>query len=197
MIACVSERESGREERVVLVDEQDVELGSEEKLAAHRRGLLHRALSVFVFDVAGRLLLQQRAVAKYHSGGLWTNTCCSHPRPGESVTDAAHRRLREEMGFDCELQPAFTFLYRAPFADGLAEHELDHVLLGRFDGEPAANPDEVADWAWVEPRRLEQALAQDPARYTVWLPLALAELRRRGLLGPPPAAVSQGRNKRP
>lgn len=170
-------------ERVVLVDENDVAVGTEEKLAAHERALLHRALSVFVFDPAGRLLMQRRALSKYHSGGLWTNTCCSHPRPGEDVIDAAHRRLVEEMGFDCALETAFTFLYHAPFADGLTEHELDHVLIGRFDGAPVANPDEVAEWAWVPPAELEADLARAPGRYTAWFPLALAELRRRGLLG--------------
>lgn len=173
---------SGGEERVVLVDEDDRALGTEEKLAAHEKALLHRALSVFVFDSSGRLLLQRRALSKYHSGGLWTNTCCSHPRPGEAVPDAAHRRLREEMGFDCALEPAFTFVYHAPFSHGLTEHELDHVLLGRFDGTPAADPAEVAEWAWIAPAELAADLALRPERYTVWFPLAMAELKRRGLL---------------
>jgi isopentenyl-diphosphate delta-isomerase len=167
---------------VVLVDEDDRAVGTEEKLAAHEKALLHRALSVFVFDSSGRLLLQRRALSKYHSGGLWTNTCCSHPRPGEAVLDAAHRRLREEMGFDCSLEPAFTFVYHAPFAHGLTEHELDHVLIGSFDGTPQADPAEVAEWAWIAPGELGADLARRPERYTAWFPLAMAELRRRGLL---------------
>jgi isopentenyl-diphosphate Delta-isomerase len=170
-------------ERVVLVDADDRELGTEEKLAAHRSGSLHRALSIFLFDRRGRVLLQQRALSKYHSGGLWANACCSHPRPGESVLAAASRRLREELGIACPLEPAFGFVYRAALGNGLIEHEYDHVLLGRFDGEPEPNPDEVAAWRWVEPALLAAELRDDPSRYCAWLPLAFAELERRGLAG--------------
>jgi len=123
-------------ELVVLVDENDNEIGVEEKINAHRKGLLHRAFSIFVFNSKNELLLQKRAADKYHSGGLWSNTCCSHPRPGENLKDAAHRRLQEEMGFDCSLREVFSFLYKKSFDNGLTEHELDHVFFGKFDGIP-------------------------------------------------------------
>lgn len=173
-----------REERVVLVDASDTVVGSHGKLGAHEEGLLHRALSVFVFDGRGRLLLQRRATGKYHSGGLWTNTCCSHPRPGEGVVEAAHRRLREEMGFDCPLAPACSFVYRAELDNGLIEHELDHVLVGRFDGEPRPDPLEADGWRWAALAEVEADLASSPGRYSAWLPAALAELRARHLLPP-------------
>src|SRR5918997_6672888 len=121
-------------EQVILVDEADREVGTGSKLEAHREGALHRAFSVFVFDRRGRLLLQKRAAGKYHSGGLWSNTCCGHPRPGEATAEAARRRLREEMNFDCELRAAFEFLYRAQFTNKLIEHEYDHVFVGEFGG---------------------------------------------------------------
>ena len=121
---------------LVAVDAHDRPTGTVHKIRAHREGILHRAFSIFVFDDADRLLLQRRALRKYHSGGLWSNTCCSHPRPGEQVLDAAHRRLREEMGFDCALDTAFSFVYRAELEGGLVEHEYDHVLLGRLAGDP-------------------------------------------------------------
>jgi isopentenyl-diphosphate Delta-isomerase len=161
------------EDLVVLVDEQDHAVGTASKLAAHRTGALHRAFSVFLFDGRGRLLLQRRALAKYHSGGLWTNTCCGHPRPGESVTDAAGRRLREEMGIACALRPAGAFRYRARLGE-LEEHEFDHVLVGRFDGDPRPAPDEVADWRWVEPDAAARELAEAPDRFTAWFDRALA-----------------------
>src|SRR6185503_9661232 len=124
------------DEMVVLVDEDDREAGTGEKMAVHRSGRLHRAFSVFVVDGEGRLLLQRRAAVKYHSAGLWSNTCCGHPRPGETILAAATRRLKEEMGFECRLRPAFSFIYRAALDHGLTEHELDHVLLGSHDGAP-------------------------------------------------------------
>jgi len=171
-----------RREEVILVDADDREVGTAEKLDAHARGLLHRALSVFLFDADGRVLLQRRAADKYHSSGLWSNTCCSHPRPGEDVGAAAARRLGEEMGIDVPLARAFAFLYRAEVAAGLVEHELDHVFTGRFDGEPSPNPDEASDWAWRDPAELEREIAAEPARFAAWLPLALAGLRERGLV---------------
>ena len=140
---------SAVEERVVLVDESDAEVGTLEKQRAHAEGRLHRALSVFVLNARGEMLLQRRASAKYHSGGLWTNACCSHPRPGEPVDAAARRRLREEMGIDCALEPAFAFTYRAEVGGGLVEHEYDHVFLARYDGDPAPSADEVDGWRWV------------------------------------------------
>jgi isopentenyl-diphosphate delta-isomerase len=160
-------------ERVILVDERDCELGVAEKMRAHAEGLLHRAFSVFVFDRAGRLLLQRRALSKYHSGGLWSNTCCGHPRPGETVAGAARRRLAEEMSFVCELRPGFEFLYRAELGNGLTEYEYDHVLVGSFDGEPRPDPSEVGDWRWVGLKALRDDLDARPESYSYWLRVAL------------------------
>ena len=167
------------EEQVILVDEHDRALGSGEKLSVHRDGRLHRAVSVFVFDRGGRMLLQRRAAAKYHSPGLWSNTCCGHPRPGEHVEDAAHRRLREEMGFDCRLAPAFDFAYRTALANGLFEHEYDHVFVGQFGGTPTPNPDEVCAWHWV---RVDDVVADQqahPNTYTEWFKIVLRQYRSR------------------
>lgn len=168
-------------EEVVTVDTEDRETGVAEKMAAHRKGLLHRAFSVFVFDDAGRMLLQQRAPGKYHSGGLWSNTCCSHPRPGESVLDAARRRLREEMGFDCPLEAAFGFIYRTDLDHGLTEHEYDHVVIGRYNGEPVPNPDEVGGWQWMSLEDVRGAVADRPETFTVWFRIALDALVERGI----------------
>jgi isopentenyl-diphosphate delta-isomerase len=154
---------------VVLVNEDDEVQGTAEKLRAHAEGWLHRALSVFVFDEQGRLLLQQRTPDKYHSGGLWSNTCCSHPHPDESPMAAARRRLHEEMGFSCALMPAFHFTYRAPVGPGLTEHEYDHVFVGTVDEVSVhPNPDEVTDWTWIAPSALRADVAAHPDRYTVW-----------------------------
>jgi isopentenyl-diphosphate delta-isomerase len=166
-------------ERVVLVDADDREIGTEAKLPAHRAGVLHRAFSILVFNARGETMLQQRAPGKYHSGGLWTNVCCGHPRPGEAVESAAHRRLREEMGFDCPLSHAFSFTYRVDLDRGLTEHEYDHVFVGRFDGEPVANPAEASGWRWAAPEALDREIAAAPERFTEWFKIAWAELRRR------------------
>ncbi len=169
-------------EQLILVDADNREIGVGEKLRAHREGALHRAFSVFVFDRRGRLLLQKRAATKYHSAGLWSNTACGHPRPGEATATAARRRLREEMGFDCELREAFVFLYRAEVDDALVEHEYDHVFIGVYaGGEPAPDPAEVADWRWVSAGELRRALRQEPWRYTRWLKLAVEGEHRRAL----------------
>ncbi len=157
------------QERVVLVNEQDDVLGTMEKLEAHRKGLLHRAFSVFLFDDEGRLLLQQRAATKYHSALLWTNTCCSHPRPGESLETAAKRRLKEEMGIDAEIRHRFSFIYNATFDNGLQEHELDHVFFGRVNGPPSPDPDEVNAWRFVEMGELQKDMERTPEEYTAWL----------------------------
>ena len=162
-------------EQVILVDECDRELGVSEKLQAHRAGALHRAFSIFIFDADKRLLLQKRAQTKYHSAGLWSNTACGHPRPGERTEAAAHRRLREEMRFDCALHPAFQFLYRAELTGGLVEHEYDHVFVGEFNGEPVPDRAEVEDWRWVRMDELKRDLQQRPKAYSYWLRIALAQ----------------------
>lgn len=158
---------------VVLVDEDDRELGTAEKLAVHRDGRLHRAVSVFLFDDGGRWLLQRRAGGKYHTPGLWSNAACTHPRPGEAPVQAARRRLEEEMGVRCRLQPAFARIYRAELdgTEPLVEHEYDHVFIGRFDGEPAPAPSEVSGWRWVDSTILRDDLDARPERYTPWFRL--------------------------
>lgn len=156
-------------EQLILVDAQDRELGVKEKMEAHVEGALHRAFSVFIFDSEKRLLLQKRARTKYHSGGLWSNTACGHPRPGETTLAAARRRLREEMGFDCELREAFEFLYRAELDGALIEHEYDHVLVGTYEGDPAPDPSEVEGWRWVTMDELRRRLSDEPQSYSYWL----------------------------
>jgi isopentenyl-diphosphate delta-isomerase len=155
-------------ERVILVDEGDAELGTAPKLAAHHRGQLHRALSVIVCDLKGRILLQKRHIGKYHSGGLWTNTCCSHPRPGEAVNAAASRRLLEEMGFSCLLLPLFSTIYRAELGSSITEHELVHIFGGVYAGPVRPDPAEVDGYAWTEPDWLRRDLSGNPAAYSVW-----------------------------
>ena len=171
---------------MILVDASDREQGSAEKLDAHMRGLLHRAVSVLLFDSRGRTLLQKRAAGKYHSAGLWSNACCSHPRPGEETLAAARRRLREEMGVDAPLAHALSFVYRAEVGGGLVEHELDHVFVGRFEGEPRPDPAEVEAWEWRDAARLLSEVYAEPERYAPWLPLALERLAQAGLLGEDP-----------
>ena len=156
-------------ERVILVDKDDVECGDMEKMQAHERGVLHRAFSLFVFNHQGALLLQRRAHGKYHSGGLWTNTCCSHPRPGESILGAAQRRLVEEMGFVCDLTHRFTFEYRAELGNGLIEHEVDHVFSGHYEGSVSPDPVEVAEYQYVEADELARQIQAQPERFTPWL----------------------------
>jgi isopentenyl-diphosphate Delta-isomerase len=164
------------QEWVILVDLNDQETGRMEKLEAHRKGELHRAFSVFLFNDLDEMLLQQRALTKYHSPGLWTNACCSHPRPGESISQAAQRRLMEEMGIDTKFESAFSFTYRAEFENGLIEHELDHVLIGRFSGIPAPHPEEVLDWKFLSVDCIIDDVANRPELYTAWFKLALPKL---------------------
>lgn len=168
-------------EEVILVDASDRPIGREEKLAAHRDGgKLHRAFSVFIFDAAGRLLLQRRAAGKYHFGGLWTNTCCGHPRWGEEVSAAARRRLREELDIDCAVNEVGTFIYTATDPhSGLTENELDHVFTGTFAGEPVPNPQEIDTVRWADPEDVQRELATHPDRFTPWLPAALAEVMKQ------------------
>jgi isopentenyl-diphosphate delta-isomerase len=172
---------TARNERVVLVDREDRVLGTAPKQAVHVDGRLHRAFSVFVFDGAGNTLLQRRAGAKYHSGGLWSNTCCGHPRPGETTRGAARRRLREEMGFDCALHPALSFVYKRDLENGLIEHELDHVFVGQFDGIPVPNPEEVDDWRWAALSVVATDTIANPQLYSAWFPIALAKLYATGM----------------
>lgn len=164
------------EEQVILVDPDDVPKGQMDKMEAHEKGLLHRAFSVFIFNSKRELLLQQRALSKYHSRGLWTNTCCSHPRIGESNIHAAKRRLMEEMGMECELNYLFKFTYKAVFENGLIEHEVDHVFFGMSDQLPIINIEEVEAFKYVDLDTLAQDIALDPAAYTPWLRICLNEV---------------------
>lgn len=170
-------------EEVIVVDASDRVVGAAPKLEAHVAGLLHRAVSVFVTDGRGNLLLQRRADGKYHSPGLWTNSCCGHPRPGESPAQGARRRLEEEMGITCPLEYAGSFHYRAEFPNGLIEHEIDHVFVGRWSGQPSPDASEVASWRWVPVSELQHDMQLWPRRYTAWLAPALATARRHALLG--------------
>ncbi len=169
-----------REERVILVDAEDEVIGTAGKLEAHERGVLHRAFSVFVVNEAGEVLLQRRAAIKYHGGGLWSNSCCGHPRPGEATGVAARRRLREEMSIDCPLEPVFSFTYRADMASGLIEHEIDHVFVGRSSRDPLPDPAEVEAWRWASPDRILNELAEEPSRFTPWFGRALQGLLANG-----------------
>jgi len=166
---------------VIVVDREDNPLGHMEKMEAHETGTLHRAFSVFVFNSKYQMLIHRRAFSKYHSAGLWTNTCCSHQRPGEETLDAAHRRLKEEMGFNCELEKEFTFIYKANFDNHLTEHELDHVLTGTFDGMPTPNPKEVCEWRYVDVDFLVNDIANFPEKYTVWFKIAFNQLMKNKL----------------
>jgi len=157
-----------KEEEVILVNEQNEQIGTMPKMEAHEKAVLHRAFSVFIMNDAGETMLQQRAADKYHSPLLWTNTCCSHQRVGESNIKAGQRRLQEEMGFSVGLKELFSFVYKAPFDNGLTEHELDHVMIGKFNGSPKINPDEVADWKWMKPSDIQNDIAKHPETYTAW-----------------------------
>ncbi|HEY4658513.1 MAG TPA: isopentenyl-diphosphate Delta-isomerase [Gemmatimonadaceae bacterium] len=164
-------------DEVVLVDEHDREVGLAGKLDAHRAGQRHRAVSVFVFDDAGRLLLQRRSARKYHSAGRWANTCCSHPRPGETTEAAAQRRLREEMGIQCTLERAGRFTYRADVGGGLIEHEVDHLFVGRSGSDPSPDAGEVGAWRWARPDEIDRDLAERPEQYAAWFGGVLGAVR--------------------
>lgn len=156
------------EEQVILVDENDNQIGLMPKMEAHEKALLHRAFSVFVFNDKNELMLQQRAMHKYHSPGLWTNTCCSHQRDGESNLEAGKRRLQEEMGFVTDLEETTSFVYKAPFDNGLTEHEYDHIMIGYYNDAPNINADEVADWKWMALEEVKVDMALNPDNYTAW-----------------------------
>ncbi|MBX2966013.1 MAG: isopentenyl-diphosphate Delta-isomerase [Cyclobacteriaceae bacterium] len=160
-------------EKVILVDEHDNELGTLEKMEAHRKGVLHRAFSVMLFNSKGELLIQKRSGNKYHSAGLWTNTCCSHPRPGEQMEKAAQRRLKEEMGIDAQPGFAYSFIYKATLDNGLIEHELDHVLIGQYDDEPQINRQEVSDWRYVPIVQVKREVQENPGKFTHWFKLII------------------------
>jgi len=168
-------RDTPSADHVILVDESDRPTGSAPKLDAHLNGgALHRAFSIFIFNSGGRMLLQRRARGKYHFGGLWTNACCSHPRLGQTLADSAHARLRHEFGFDAPLEELFSFIYRAEDpVSGLTEHEFDHVFVGRFDGRPAPNPEEIEQWEWVDRSRLLDDISTHPERFTPWFRIVL------------------------
>ena len=157
-----------KEEQVILVNQDNEQIGTMPKMEAHEKAVLHRAFSVFIVNDNGDIMLQQRAASKYHSPLLWTNTCCSHQRVGESNIEAGKRRLQEEMGFQAELKELFSFIYKAPFDNGLTEHEYDHVMLGSFNSEPNINPDEVKAWKWMSPEAVKEDISKNPNDYTAW-----------------------------
>lgn len=163
-------------EQVVLVNELDQEIGLMEKMEAHEKALLHRAFSVFVFNDQGALLLQQRAFSKYHSGGLWTNTCCSHPRPNETVLDAANRRLVEEMGFNTKLDKIFDFVYQASFSNGLTEHEFDHVFIGHYNGAITPDPNEVHAYEYRTMESIQASLDAKEGLFTAWFEIIFPKM---------------------
>ena len=163
------------EENVILVDVLDNQLGLMPKMQAHEKAVLHRAFSVFIFNDKGELMLQQRAAHKYHSPLLWTNTCCSHQRDGESNIEAGKRRLIEEMGFKTNLKEIFSFVYKAQFDNGLTEHELDHVMIGNFNGPPTINPDEVASYKWMTLEAVKKDIELQPNIYTAWFKIIFKE----------------------
>ncbi|HDZ03664.1 hypothetical protein LCGC14_0128490 [marine sediment metagenome] len=157
-----------KEEQVILVNQNNEQIGTMPKMEAHEKAVLHRAFSVFIINDKGEIMLQQRAASKYHSPLLWTNTCCSHQRVGESNIEAGKRRLQEEMGFQAELKELFSFIYKAPFDNGLTEHEYDHVMLGSFNSEPNINLEEVEAWKWMSPELVKEDISNNPDEYTAW-----------------------------
>ena len=163
-------------EQVILVDVDDCEIGVMEKMEAHKQAVLHRAFSVFLFNPQGKMLLQQRALTKYHSAGLWTNTCCSHPRPGEILENAAARRLMEEMGITTKVSKAFDFIYQAELPDNLNEYEFDHVFIGNYDDEVRPNHLEVANFVYQSIEEVEVNLQSYPEKYTVWFKIAFPKV---------------------
>ena len=162
-------------EKVILVNKKDEEVGVEEKIKVHKEGKLHRCFSIFIFNSKGELLIQQRAKSKYHSALLWSNTCCSHPRPNEKLIEAAKRRLKEEMGIETDLKEIFSFIYKAKVGD-LIEHEFDHIFLGKFNGKPNPDPNEVENWQWISPKELKKDIKKNPKKYTPWFKIILRKM---------------------
>ena len=167
------------EEQIILVDKDNTQIGKGGKLETHRKGLRHRAFSIFIINDRGELMLQKRALGKYHSGGLWTNTCCGHPRDGEDVAVAAHRRLGEEMNFDCDLKEILSFHYEAQVSDTLRENEIDHVFVGEYEKDPILNPEEASDWRWVSFPDLAEDIEKNPQNYTYWIKVVLLDIREK------------------
>ncbi len=164
------------EEFVILVDETDKEIGLMEKMEAHRKGVLHRAFSICLFNSKSQMLIQRRSLGKYHSPGLWTNTCCSHPRKGETTIEAAHRRLEEEMGIAADLEKAFSFVYKTRLEHDLIEHEYDHVFIGRFDGEPSINSSEVQEWKYMDIKEILSEIKRFPELWTEWFKIIMPKI---------------------
>jgi len=163
---------------VILVNEEDEPIGTMEKMEAHRQGALHRAFSVFIFDSRGRMLLQQRAAGKYHGALLWSNTCCSHPYPGEATYKAAQRRLQEELGFSTSLAEIFSFTYKAQVENGLTEHEYDHVFAGEYEGDIKPNASEVADYSYMSIEQVSTALKEHPGKFTTWFRIVFPDIEK-------------------
>lgn len=163
-------------EQLILVNEMDEMVGTMEKMEAHQKAMLHRAFSIFIFNSRGELLLQQRASEKYHCGGLWTNTCCSHPRPEEETAAAAKRRLQEELGFTTPLRKVFDFVYKAPFSNGLTEYEFDHVFFGEYEGDLRPDPKEVAAVRYLNVRTIQHMMEEEPSQFTPWFHIAFPKM---------------------
>ncbi len=164
---------------VILVNKKGKEIGKEEKLKAHQEGILHRAFSVFIFNKKGELLLQKRAQPKYHSAGLWSNACCSHPRPALDLKEEAKKRLKEEMGIEADLKEKFSFIYKAKVGE-MEEHEFDYVFIGKFDGKPKPDQNEVSDWKWINKDDLQRDIKENPEKYTPWLKIILKKVFNYG-----------------
>lgn len=166
-------------EFVITVNEQDEPVGVAEKMEAHEKALLHRAFSVFIFNDQNQVLLQQRALSKYHSGGKWTNSCCGHPRPGENILEAAQRRLNEEMGIVCVLNHQFTFMYKAALDNDLTENEIDHVFFGTYRGQPVLHPEEAMAYTWAEINEVSLEIKNHPEQFTEWFKICFDDVMKR------------------
>jgi len=165
-------------EKVILVNEKDEEIGTEEKIKTHKEGKLHRCFSILIFNSKGELLIQQRAKSKYHSPLLWSNTCCSHPRPNEKIIEAAKRRLKEEMGIETDLKEIFSLIYRVKVGN-LIEHEFDHVFFGKYNGDPSPDPKEVENWQWISLKELKKDIKKNPQKFALWFKIVLKKFWKK------------------